>query len=130
MNNCIFCKIVDGSLPSHKIYEDDLFMAFLDICPRVKGHALVIPKKHYRYVYDVPEFGKYWETARDVGFKIQKSLNSKYLTFLTIGNEVLHAHIHILPQATDGLEGFGFDQGLSLDQKDLEKIADGIINLK
>jgi len=98
MNDCIFCQIVAGDIPSYCVYEDDLFYAFLDIYPRVKGHTLVIPKKHHRWVYDVPEFGAYWEAAKNVTDAMQKVLNPLFITYVTHGLEVPHAHIHILPR--------------------------------
>ena len=64
MENCVFCKIVQGKIPSHKVYEDDNFLAFLDIDPRAPGHVQVIPKKHYRWVWDVPSVGAYFEIVR------------------------------------------------------------------
>lgn len=99
MENCIFCKIVKGEIPSYKVYEDDLFLAFLDINPANLGHTLLIPKKHYRWVYDVPEFDKYWKIAQKIAFGIKNSpLKPDFVTFLTMGNEVPHAHIHIIPR--------------------------------
>ena len=99
MDDCIFCKIIAGEIPSYKIYEDDLFLAFLDINPTNPGHTLLIPKKHYRWVYDVPEFARYWQVAQKIALSIKKSsLNPDFVTFLTIGDEVHHAHIHIIPR--------------------------------
>ena len=63
MENCIFCKIVSGEIPSYKVYEDNEFMAFLDVRPLNLGHTLVIPKKHYRWVWDVPNIGEYYEVV-------------------------------------------------------------------
>jgi histidine triad (HIT) family protein len=97
-NNCIFCKIVKGEIPCYKVYEDENFLAFLDVFPRVKGHTLVIPKKHFKWTYDVPNFGEYWEAVKTVTKKIQNSLQPKFVTYLTIGVDVPHAHIHILPR--------------------------------
>ena len=100
MNDCIFCKIIKGEIPCHKIYEDDNFLAFLDINPAVAGHTLLIPKIHYRWVYDVVEFGDYWQVAQKIALAIKNSdLNPKYVSFLTMGNEVHHAHIHIIPRS-------------------------------
>lgn len=96
--DCIFCKIVAGEIPSYKLYEDELFYGFLDIYPRVKGHTLVIPKKHYRWVYDVPEFGKYWEAAYTITKAMQKAMQPEFITYVTHGLEVPHAHIHVLPR--------------------------------
>lgn len=99
MENCIFCKIVKGEIPCYKVYEDDLFLAFLDINPVTAGHILLIPKKHYRWVYDVFEFDKYWKVAKKIALSIKKSsLKPNFVTFLTMGNEVPHAHIHIIPR--------------------------------
>src|SRR3989338_9634606 len=98
MSNCIFCKIVKKELPSYQVYEDDEFFGFLDIFPRVKGHTLLIPKKHYRWIYDVPNFGKYWEAALAITLAMQKALNPSFVTYVTHGLEVPHAHIHILPR--------------------------------
>ena len=55
MNDCVFCQIAAGKIPCFKIYEEEGFLAFLDINPWVEGHTLVIPKKHYRWVWDMPE---------------------------------------------------------------------------
>ncbi|MBP9690890.1 HIT domain-containing protein [Candidatus Woesebacteria bacterium] len=128
MEDCIFCKIVDGTVPSYKVYEDDLFLAFMDVFPRVKGHVLVIPKKHYRWVYDVPEFGKYWETARRVGHSVKKALGSKFFSFITMGEAVHHAHIHILPQKGEGIDGITFTPVVEMGKEEIEKLAKNILN--
>ena len=105
MDNCIFCRIVAGRSPSYKVYEDDNFLGILDIYPRVKGHSLVFPKKHYRWVYDVPNFGKYWEAVLKLTKAIQKAMTPSFVTYVTHGLEVPHAHIHILPR-TEGETSF------------------------
>ncbi|MCX6732816.1 MAG: HIT domain-containing protein [Candidatus Roizmanbacteria bacterium] len=96
--DCIFCKIVKGELPSYKVYEDELFIGFLDIVPLSKGNVLLIPKKHYRWVNDVPEFGTYWEAARVISRKIEQKLGATSISYLTFGEEVPHAHIRIVPR--------------------------------
>ena len=95
--DCVFCKIVKGEIPSYKVYEDADFMAFLDIAPLNKGHTQVIPKKHYRWTWDVPNFGDYWEVARKVANAAMKSLGAPMVEFLTHGAEVEHAHIWVVP---------------------------------
>ena len=65
-DNCIFCKIVEGYIPSYKIYETDNFLAFLDIAQFSEGHTLVIPKTHYRFVWDVPNIGEYFQVVQKV----------------------------------------------------------------
>lgn len=126
MEDCIFCDIATGKKSAYKVYEDATFMAFLDIFPRVKGHILLIPKKHYRWVYDVPAFGDYWEVARKVAIAAQKSLNAHYTSFVTVGLEVEHAHIHILPQQGKDTQGIRFTDVISLDTKELQHISDRI----
>jgi histidine triad (HIT) family protein len=101
MDDCIFCKIVRGEIPYYKIYEDNDFLAFLDINPVSLGHTLLIPKFHYRWVYDVPNFGEYWQTAQKLALSIKNSsLNPEYISFLTMGTEVPHAHIHLIPRSS------------------------------
>lgn len=119
MEDCIFCKIAKGEIPSYKVYEDENFLAFLDVFPRTKGHTLVIPKKHYRWVYDVPNFGEYWEVARKVALKVQKKLQSKFVSFVTYGVDVPHAHIHILPNG----EGLRMTEVISMSKEEIGKLA-------
>lgn len=83
----------------YKIYEDKNFLGFLDIFPRTRGHSILIPKKHYRWVYDVPEFGKYWKAVLKLTKAMQKSMLPSFVTYVTHGLEIPHAHIHVLPRA-------------------------------
>ena len=110
--DCIFCKIVAGEIPCHKVYEDESFLAFLDIHPLNPGHTLLIPKNHYRWVDDVPDFGAYWEAAKKIGFSIKEHLQPKAIYYLTMGLQVAHAHIHIVPRFSDD----GHSEGLDLKQ--------------
>lgn len=98
MDDCTFCKIIKGEIPCQKVYEDDHYLAFLDIKPLSPGHTLLIPKDHYRWVYDVPNFGQYWEVARDLALKLKDQHQAKFISFLTLGDEVPHAHIHLIPK--------------------------------
>ena len=105
MTDCIFCKIVKGEIPSYKVYEDKNFFAFLDIAPLNPGHTLVIPKNHYRWTWDVPNFGEYWEVANKVAKATMEALNAPMVEFLTHGTEVHHAHIWVVP-VYKGEKGF------------------------
>ena len=105
MTDCIFCKIVKGEIPSYKVYEDKNFFAFLDIAPLNPGHTLVIPKNHYRWTWDVPNFGEYWEVAKKVAKAAMEALNAPMVEFLTHGTEVHHAHIWVVP-VYKGEKGF------------------------
>jgi histidine triad (HIT) family protein len=105
MADCIFCKIVKGEIPSYKVYEDKNFFAFLDIAPLNPGHTLVISKNHYRWTWDVPNFGEYWEVAKRVAKATMEALNAPMVEFLTHGAEVHHAHIWVVP-VYKGEKGF------------------------
>lgn len=97
MENCIFCKIVKGEIPSYKVYEDDNFLAFLDINPESPGHTLVIPKTHYRWVWDVPNAGEYFEVAQKIAHAQMKAFETDWIISKIVGEEVPHAHIWLIP---------------------------------
>jgi histidine triad (HIT) family protein len=109
MSDCIFCKIAKGEIPAYKIYEDEKYLAFLDHEPLNPGHCLLIPKNHYNWVYDVPDFGEYWETAKKIALSQLKNLNCEFISFLTIGREVPHAHIHIIPRYKNDVHNEGLN---------------------
>lgn len=102
---CVFCEIVKGNIPSKKVYEDDDYLAILDISQTTKGHTLVMPKKHYENILEMPsaEAGKLMEISQCLANKIVKSLNAKGCNILNNTNEVagqsvMHTHIHIIPR--------------------------------
>ncbi|MBA3733353.1 HIT domain-containing protein [Patescibacteria group bacterium] len=97
MENCIFCKIVKGEIPSYKVYEDDDFLAFLDIHPQSIGHVQIIPKEHFRWVWDVPNTGRYFEVSKKVALAQQKAFNTEMILCRITGEEVPHAHIWVFP---------------------------------
>ena len=94
---CIFCKIVAGEIPAEKIYEDEKYFAFLDIHPQTPGHAQVIPKQHYRWVWDVPNIGEYFEVVKKVAQAQRKAFKTDWILSRIIGDEVPHAHIWVFP---------------------------------
>jgi histidine triad (HIT) family protein len=103
---CVFCAIVGKKVPARIVYEDENFLAFLDIRPLNPGHTLVIPKKHYRWVYDVPNFEEMWKVVKKVTQAIISSLNPISVSYATLGFEVEHAHIWIIPRfENDGHAG-------------------------
>lgn len=106
MENCIFCKIVKSELPSIKIYEDELVLAFLDINPVNIGHTLIIPKKHFENIFELPE-----ETAihimkitKKISSAIKKSgadgINISINNGKAAGQVIFHSHTHIIPRFT------------------------------
>ena len=106
MNDCIFCKIVAGEIPSYKVYEDESFLAFIDINPLSVGHVQVIPKKHYRWVWDLPagrqvspNVGEYFEVVRKIAVAQQKAFDTEWILEKIVGEDVYHAHIWVYPNA-------------------------------
>lgn len=99
MNDCIFCKIVAGEIPSYKVYEDENYLAFLDIHPQSPGHIQVIPKNHYRFVWDVPEtaFAGYTAVVQKLAKTLQGTFGSDFVFSRVMGDEVPHAHVWLYP---------------------------------
>src|SRR4051794_28420348 len=102
--DCIFCKIVAGEIPSHKIDEDDKTLAFMDINPWTRGHALVIPKAHSRNVYDIdPEdMAAVMATAQRVAQRARDRLGAEGINLLQSSEPVamqtvFHTHVHVIP---------------------------------
>ncbi|MCL4384000.1 HIT domain-containing protein [Patescibacteria group bacterium] len=116
MTDCLFCKIIAREIPSYQVYEDDLFFGFLDIKPLNPGHSLLLPKKHYQWVYDVPEVKEYWAVANKIALASIKAVKADFVSFLTIGVEIPHAHIHIIPRF------FGDDHGHGIDTTKVKEI--------
>ena len=98
MENCVFCKIVRKELPSYSVFEDGDYIAFLDIRPMNPGHTLVVPKLHYRWVWDVPEAGRFFETVTRVAKALQKTMKTEWVAADVAGMGVAHAHIHLIPR--------------------------------
>jgi len=101
---CIFCKIVSGEIPSYKVYEDEKYLAFLDIRPLSAGHTLVIPKEHARWVWDVADTEGYFNAVRKVAHALQKISGTDEVHMKVVGEEVEHAHVWVYP-APDKAKG-------------------------
>lgn len=114
MNNCIFCKIIEKTIPANIVYEDNDFLAMLDIRPLSPGHTLVIPKKHFRFVWDVPNAGEYFEIAKKIALAQKKAFGTEHVFAKIIGEEIPHAHIWVFPE--DKVNE-------NIDKKDFENIA-------
>ncbi len=95
----LFTRIINGDIPCYKIAENELFIAFLDILPVAKGHALVVPKKEVDYIFDLPneELQALNLFAKEVARKIQAVIPCKKIGVSVIGLEVPHAHMHLIP---------------------------------
>lgn len=111
MDSCVFCRIIEGSIPSTRIYEDDQSLAFLDIGPVAPGHTLVVPKTHSTNIFDIaPEdWHAATETARKVAIALDTALGADGVNVMMnnrehAGQTVHHPHIHLIPR----FKGDGF----------------------
>jgi histidine triad (HIT) family protein len=112
--SCIFCKIVAGEIPSHKVYEDDQTLAFLDILPASRGHTLVIPKEHAESLFDItPEtLAAVMASAQTVARILRSKLRTDGMNMFqnngaAAGQEVFHFHLHLLPRWTGEAASLG-----------------------
>lgn len=102
---CIFCKIITGDVPCYKIYEDEYFLAFLDINPRAPGHVQVIPKEHMRFVWNHTNIGNYFKVVQKIAKALQKAYGQELVRSQIYGEEVFHAHVWVWPDLpNDGTE--------------------------
>lgn len=99
MEDSIFTKIINGDIPSHKIYEDEDTFAFLDISPIATGHTLVVPKKQAEYLWDLDDdtYRKVMATAKKIASHMKQKLQVEYVGMQVIGVDVPHAHVHLIP---------------------------------
>ena len=95
----IFSKIIAGDIPSYKIAESDLFYAFLDISPLQKGHTLIVPKIEIDKVFDLPSnyLAEMLVFAQPIAKAIENSFPCNRVSMITVGLEVPHAHLHLIP---------------------------------
>jgi histidine triad (HIT) family protein len=105
MSNCIFCSIIAGDIPAHKVYEDAGYLAFLDIFPASKGHTLIIPKAHHADIHSMPAdiYGGMAAIAKKVADLLMNKLSSEGTTIFQMNREagwqtVFHAHMHVIPR--------------------------------
>ena len=109
---CVFCEIVRGNIPSYKVYEDDVCIAILDISQATIGHTLIIPKKHFKNIFELDEetAAHLFKVVTILSKKISKALNVDNMNILNnngalAGQSVDHFHIHIIPRyEADNLE--------------------------
>ncbi len=123
MKNCIFCEIAAGKRPCYKLHEDKDFLAFLDIKPLRKGHALAIPKKHFKWIYDVPNFGEYFEFAKRIMLAQLKAFRADSVSLGTVGYDVDHAHVHTIPRMLDDRGFVKKSDVKNISEKEMEEIA-------
>lgn len=104
-DNCIFCKLANGIIPTNSIYEDENFNVILDAGPATKGHALILPKEHYRNIYELPEdtAAEVFKLAKRMAETMTKKLNADGFNIVqnneeVAGQSVFHFHMHLIPR--------------------------------
>ena len=120
----IFSKIVRNEIPSYKVYENENFLAFLDINPLKKGHTLVIPKIEVDYIFDLKskQYQELWNFAKLVAKGMKRVIKCERISIVVMGLEVPHAHIHLIP--LDNMQDIDFSQPkLNLSSDQMNKIA-------
>jgi len=133
--DCIFCKIVAEEMPSYKIYEDEHFLAFLAVPSLNPGHTLVIPKKHFQWVWDLPidrkispNIGQYYELVGKIANAIRQAYNIEWVVSLVLGEEVPHAHVWLVPRFKGDGHGGAIDLRniKELNQEEMKQAAEKI----
>jgi histidine triad (HIT) family protein len=130
-DRCIFCKIVRGDLPSNKVYEDEHYLAFLDINPFTKGHTLVCPKEHGETIWDMKEdkIGGLFLAASKVSKAVVEATGAEGFRFVQNNGEaanqaVAHVHVHVIPVMMEH-KGKTMNR-LKLDEPEMEATASAI----
>lgn len=126
--NCIFCKIANGDIPSKALYEDDEFKVILDLGPATKGHALILPKNHYGNLYELPDeaAGKVMLLAKKMAVNMTERLKCDGFNLVqnngeAAGQTVFHFHLHLIPRYKEDGQTLGW-KPLELSDEELEEI--------
>lgn len=122
-DDCIFCSIIEGEIPGHKVYEDENVLAFLDVNPVSKGHTLVIPKKHVETIFEADDMDYMWDAMVKVSNAIKHAFNVDAMNVsqnngALAGQEVDHLHFHLTPRYD------GSEIDISYDRSELENGED------
>lgn len=132
-NDCIFCKIAAGEIPSKTIYEDEKYRVILDLGPATKGHALILPKDHYANIYELPmgACGEVMQLAKQMATKMTDRLHADGFNIVQnngecAGQTVFHFHMHLIPRYTDDGQKIGWKPGEPT-QEDLEEVKKEIM---
>lgn len=133
-DDCIFCKIAAGEIPSRKIYEDNDLIAIMDLNPTSKGHSLIIPKEHCTNIYDIDEeiAGKVMKTAKKLATKMTVALNCDGFNLLqnngeTAGQTMFHFHMHLIPRYKDADNNMLKFTSVSFSDEEMDAIREQII---
>ena len=131
--NCIFCKIANGEIPSRTLYEDDDFRVILDLNPVTKGHALILPKDHYRNLYEIDDStaAKVLPLARKMAVTMTEKLGCDGFNVFQNNNEiagqtVFHFHMHLVPRYDDDSQSFVMPP-CGMTEEQLDAVRDAIV---
>ena len=129
-DDCIFCKLANGVIPTNTIYEDDSFRVILDLGPATKGHALILPKNHYANIYEIPEdvAGDVMKLAKKMATHMTEKLNCDGFNLVqnngeAAGQTVFHFHYHLIPRYKDDNQHILWEP-TSPSAEELEKLKD------
>ena len=127
--NCIFCKIANGEIPSKTLYEDESYRVILDLGPATKGHALILPKDHYANLFELPEESAagVMKLAKKLGAQMKENLKADGFNLVQnngecAGQTVFHFHTHIIPRFDNDNVGVGWRQ-LTPDDEEQKALA-------
>ena len=131
-DDCIFCKIANGEIPAASVYEDEDFRVILDLGPAAKGHALILPKSHYKDICeaDCVVAGKLFPLAARVGKAMKTKLQASGFNVvqnngISAGQTVFHLHVHVIPRYDDGPAMVTWTPG-SAEPEELKSIAESL----
>lgn len=131
--DCIFCKIANGEIPSKTLYEDETFRVILDLAPATRGHALILPKHHFANIYELPD--DIAKKAMSLGKKMIEHMTEKLQCdgFNIVqnngecaGQTVFHFHMHLIPRYNDDRQTIGW-KPMSPTQLELEKLKNDLL---
>lgn len=132
-DNCIFCKIANGEIPSQTLYEDDKFRVILDLGPATKGHALILPKEHHANLYELPEelAGEAMKLAKKMVAQMTERLGCEGFNLIQnngdmAGQTVFHFHMHMIPRYQADGQKIGW-KPLEVSQEELEQVKNEIV---
>ncbi len=132
-DDCIFCKIANGDIPSKTLYEDEDFRVILDLGPATKGHALILPKEHFANLYELPDetAAKVMKLAKKMAAQMTEKLGCDGFNLVqnngeVAGQTVFHFHLHLIPRYKNDGQKIGWIPG-SPSQEELEEIKNTIV---
>ncbi len=131
--DCIFCKIANGEIPAKTLYEDENFRVILDLGPATRGHALILPKEHYKNIYELPEetAAGVMKLAKKMAIRMTEKLRTDGFNLMqnngeAAGQTVMHFHLHLIPRYENDGQYILWKPG-TVTQEELEEVRKQII---